>query len=81
MAHRCEAKTYNMVRPPNTGKGWINRTTRCASKNTVRHIRNPQCGQWQRWESHGMMALPTEAWYCAEHIHDQRRGVTKWVPA
>ena len=88
--HRCEAKDFGQVKAYHqpTGQrmaGALTRTTRCQSRETVLHVRNEKAADiWARKDAYATdrhEPLVTEAWFCAEHIHDQRRGQTVWIPA
>jgi len=80
MAHRCEAKDYTQVRPNGEyAKGWVNRTIRCASKDTTRAVLDPRNDHYATYAARG----EAEAWFCHEHrgMFDGSRGITKWMPA
>ena len=56
--HRCEAKDYTQVRPNGKmGRGWINRTTRCTSKETSRAVLDPRCCHYQTYVARGEIEI------------------------
>ncbi len=76
MTHRCEAKDYSQAKVKTGGR--VNRTTRCASKDTNRAVLDPRCEHYATYIARG----ETEAFFCDEHRgYMGARGISKWMPA